>query len=444
MLVIALIALQFAQSVEPLPSGAVLRLGDPRFRADGPVRHLRFSSDGRVLHGWVAGANDAMRPITWDSVTGARLHQRDQSQPPDLPENAVPAVRLNGNRVLTAGPGRAGLVWDADTRKELARLGGHTGKVLAVAASSDGKRLATGGSNGLIRIWDAETYVPLPSPRGHTGSVRGVQFSADGTRALTTGDDRTARLWDLATGRELRAFAADSAIDINAAGTGVIVRVDGATTIRDVVTGLEIISPDHPEQSAVLLPARHQVARAAPEKSLDGRAIARVRADGPIELCETATNEVRRVFAAHHGAVHILGFTPAGTRLLTAGSDHTILVWDVRLQSLPLPDSIKRETKAAKLWTMMCTGTASEAYLAMARFAAEPPTAVKMARMRLRPAQSSDEETAATRLADTRAIELLEALGTREARAFLQELAEGDDSAWRTHEARRAVKRLRP
>ena len=78
----------------------------------------------------------------------------------------------------------------------------------------------------------------------------------------------------------------------------------------------------------------------------------------------------------------------------------------------------------------MCTGTASEAYQAMARFAAEPPAAVKMARMRLRPAQSSDEETAATRLADTRAIEMLEALGTPEARAFLEELAEGNDSTW--------------
>jgi hypothetical protein len=63
-----------------------------------------------------------------------------------------------------------------------------------------------------------------------------------------------------------------------------------------------------------------------------------------------------------------------------------------------------------------------------------------MARLRLKPADSAEEESAATRLADTRAIELLEALGTVEARAFLKELAGGDDSARLTREARRALK----
>ena len=90
---------------------------------------------------------------------------------------------------------------------------------------------------------------------------------------------------------------------------------------------------------------------------------------------------------------------------------------------------------------MMCTGKADEAYQAMARFAAEPPAAVRMAKLRLKPALSSDEETAATRLADTRAIEMLEALGTSEARAFLKELAGGEQSAWRTREAERALER---
>jgi hypothetical protein len=442
MIAFALIfAIHLGLSADPLPPGAVLRLGDSRLRAGGPVKHLRFSDDGRVLHGWVAGSDGALRPVTWDAASGVRLQLGDITSAPDLPENAVPAVRLSGNRVLTAGPGRAGLVWDADTRKELARLGGHAGEVLAVAACPDGKRLATGGSEGIVRLWDAERYVPLPGPSGHTGPVRDVQFSADGTRALTIGDDRTARVWDLRTGRELRAFAADSAIDINAAGTGVIIRAGGTTAIRDVLTGLEVIPPDHAGRTMIILPARHEESRSAPDESPDGFIRAQIRTDGGIELIETTTSAARRILTRRYGAARVLGFTPDGTRLLTAGSDHTVLVWNVKLQSLPLPDAIKRETKATKLWDLMCTGKAEEAYQAMARFAAEPPAAVKMARLRLKPARSTDEETAESRVADSRAIEMLEALGTLEARELLAVFSQGHDSAWRTREAKRAVER---
>ena len=42
-------------------------------------------------------------------------------------------------------------------------LYGHTGQVMAVAASADGKLLATGGLDEVIRVWDAETYELLES-----------------------------------------------------------------------------------------------------------------------------------------------------------------------------------------------------------------------------------------------------------------------------------------
>jgi hypothetical protein len=268
-----------------------------------------------------------------------------------------------------------------------------------------------------------------------------VQFSADGRRALTTGDDGAARVWELTSGRELRAFAAKADVDLNAAGTGVIIRTGGTTTIRDVVTGLEMIPPDGATRSPTVLPARYEERRSVPGQSPCGRFRARLRGDGAIELRESATDEIRRVLDGERGTIRILGSTPDGSRLLTASADHTILVWDVRLQATPLPDEIKRETKAVKLWAMMCTGRANEAYEAMARFAAEPPAAVRMARLRLEPARSSDQETAMTRLADARVVELLEALNTPESQALLKELAEGDASAWRTHQARQALER---
>jgi WD40 repeat protein len=438
MLTVALVvALQVGLTVD-LPPGAVLRLGDTRFRAGGELRHLQFSADGRTLHGWVAATNGKLGPVAWDTAGGAPVPPLDNPAPPNLPGNAIPAVRLNGNRVLTAGPGQAARVWDADTRREVAQLHGHGSPITAAAASADGTRLATGSADGVVRVWHADTFSPFPGPRGHTRPVRSVRFSADGMRALTTGDDQTARVWDLTTGREVRAFATDAQLDLNAAGTAVIVQAGGTVAVRDVLTGLEVVPATHVQPAPRLSDQLAQTGLAR-GVSPTGRMVANARADGPIELAESATGEVRRRFTGHRGAARVLGFTPDGSRLLTAGDDHTVLVWDVRLQALPLPDAIKRETSAAKLWATMATGKADAAYLAMARLAAEPPAAVKMARMRLKPARWSDEETAATRLKDTRAIELLEALSTPEARAFLKELAGGEESAWLTKEAKRAV-----
>jgi hypothetical protein len=115
-------------------------------------------------------------------------------------------------------------------------------------------------------------------------------------------------------------------------------------------------------------------------------------------------------------------------------------VWAVRVQDLPLPKAVQQETRAGRLWTMLTSEPADAAYLAMARFAAEPPAAVKMARLRLKPAESPQEDAVA-RIAETRAIELLESLGTHEAKEFLAELAAGNATAHLTQEAKRALVR---
>ena len=113
----------------------------------------------------------------------------------------------------------------------------------------------------------------------------------------------------------------------------------------------------------------------------------------------------------------------------------------MRLQHVPLPDAVKKETSAAKLWDTLATGTAKDAYLAMARLAREPDAALKMAKMRLKPATKEDRGTDAANLADARAVELLEALDTDESRLLLKELAAGHADAFRTQEAKRALER---
>src|SRR5262249_37820684 len=94
---------------DPLPAGALARLGTVRLRQGAPVDCLAFSPDSKVL------------------APGGYFH---------------------------GGEDRSIYLWDVATGKELCRLVGHEHSVTSVDFSPDGKVLASGGEDGTIRLWD--------------------------------------------------------------------------------------------------------------------------------------------------------------------------------------------------------------------------------------------------------------------------------------------------
>jgi WD40 repeat protein len=418
--------------------------GDTRFRAGGAVVHLSFAPDGKQLYAWVEGRDGLPRLTAWEVSTGRSVKPPSASAVPPPPEpgrrdDRTPAVILNRNRVLTAGPGNAGWVWDVGPWRQVAKLTGHAAPVTAVAASADRTLAATGSADGLIRVWDAKTFRPLIEPRGHAAAVRDIAVSRDGKRAVTTGADGAARVWDLATGRELRAFPALGRAGFSPDGLAVVVPAGGRSVPRDVVTGLEIVPaagaepvPDGPDPFGRVLDAFGLCFAVSPDR----RTAAVAHGNGTVGLHELATGQLRRRLPGHGRPVRAMAFTPDGSRLLTGSDDHTALVWAVRVQDVPMPEDLKRETRAARLWDRMAHGPAGVAYLAMARLAADPGAAVRMARLRLKPGAEGSA------VAEVRAVELLESLRTEEARALLEELADGDPGTVRAREARAALERL--
>lgn len=429
MLEVVLLASVFAAKTADLPPGAVLRLGDARWRAGGSIGRLWFTDDGRTLSARTARSDGGSPVVAWDAASGSRVAAGDLA-----PDGDVRTVRLKDGRTLAIGSDGMAEVRDGGGRR-VASLAGHAAAVTAVAASGDGTRLATGDAAGLVRVWDASTLRPRTEPRGHTAPVTSIRVSEDAKRAVTSGPDGTARVWNLGTGKELAVFAADGPADFTPDSLGVVLRAGGGVEVRDVLTGLVVVPANRPPAPGPSAPG--------PAVSPNGRVSAFSLPGRAVELREAATGRPRRRLAGHGTACYAVAFTPDGTRLLTAGADHTVLVWDVRPQSMPLPEAVRRETSAAKLWATMCVGKADAAYLAMARLAAEPAAAVGTARLRLRPADAQTPDHPEQRLADVRAVELLEALGTAEAREFLKELAAGEATAFRTREAKRALERLK-
>ena len=464
-----------------LPPGASLRLGDTRFRAGGEVAELSFSADGAELTSRGPDGAGGVRVIVWDAATGTPVRTTTEPRPPGARVRWATTAIPDTSRGVVVGPDGVAVVRDFAVGKDVVRLTGHFARVTAVTVSADGARLATASADGLIRVWDAETFRPLLEARGHAAAVRAVEVSPDGRTALSTGADGTARVWDLATGRELRAFPVAGAAPAAFTPDGAAVRLPTCerAVVRDLVTGLEVLSSG--ERSEHEFPFARWALRATGlcvAVSPDGRTVAVGGLTGTIDLYEAATGRVRRHLVGPGVACLDLSFTPDGGRLLTARADHAVLAWPVRLRDAPLSPGLKRETNAARLWDRLADADAEKSYSAMARLAADPAAAVAMARRKIRPVvdtratekgavgnlwaygapgeppqgmRDTDKERINTRayrlqenaatVADARAVELLEAVGTPAARALLRDVANGDPEAARTRMAQAAVAR---
>lgn len=102
-------------------------------------------------------------------------------------------------------------VWDAETRKSVAKLAGHRYEVrdVALAASADGDvpvtLVASAGRDRTVRLWDvrAATSREVHVFKGHSGWVHSVAMaSAVVPIIVSCGGDKTVRVWDLVAMKE--------------------------------------------------------------------------------------------------------------------------------------------------------------------------------------------------------------------------------------------------
>src|SRR5207237_4087025 len=95
----------------------------------------------------------SQRVRIWDAETGSEV----RNFPAGL---GVAFVTKDGQWVVSANLADNSLtVRDATTGEEVRRLAGHTGKLLALAVSSDGRHAISGGADKSARLW----RLPEPS-----------------------------------------------------------------------------------------------------------------------------------------------------------------------------------------------------------------------------------------------------------------------------------------
>jgi RNA polymerase sigma factor (sigma-70 family) len=349
---------------DPLPEGAVARLGTLRWRHDGEVRALAFSPNGKILAAcgnqvvlWDVATGRAIRTLP-TSVRGIQTKTLDFS--PDGKTLAVfsgaqeislwevatgrktGAIILKAlliemgclafspdGRFLAVGAFRPGGDGGIETHLfqvatgEIARkFEGPHAVVNALAFSPDGKILALGTRDPGVVLFDVATGKRLRGlDHREKRFVNSLAFSPDG-KTIASGSWDVILLSDVATGKELARFEADMQ-----SVSGLAFTPDG----KQLVSGGQVPSvrlwDAAGKKLLKTLPSRLYVGRAM-ALSPDGKTVAMGTAANTVRLWDVASGkELCTHLQGHDSTIWSIAFTPDGKTLASAG-EREIHLWD--------------------------------------------------------------------------------------------------------------------
>ena len=184
---------------DPLPEGAVARLGSARFRSpDGSVSGLHFSADGKTL--LTVGGHAELR--VWETGTGRLL---SEARPEPVYVRSVvfspdgKQIALEGGRHIDGdAPGfeEVRRIVDVASGKEVRRFKmaeGDGDQVLAL--TPDGKYLLSLGYLGVLRIEEMATGLQVLERKFPRESMPGLAVSPDGKTVVLGTDPNRSKLY---------------------------------------------------------------------------------------------------------------------------------------------------------------------------------------------------------------------------------------------------------
>jgi WD40 repeat protein len=186
---------------DPLPDGAIARLGTVRLRHPSGADCVVFSADGKTL---ISGGHTGLR--AWDVATGKDLRRFAEVAPATSAR-----FTADGKTLVTAD--NAGTIrrWDVETGKLLRAAVRHLdsdGPGMESFFSGDGRVVGVSCTSGEVWLLDADTgELTLHAELGGLTLLGSAALSPDGKLVALHGEGHFAHLIDAATGQDVRSFA---------------------------------------------------------------------------------------------------------------------------------------------------------------------------------------------------------------------------------------------
>lgn len=322
---------------DPLPEGAIARIGTTRFRHGERISTISLSKDGLVL---ASGSSDRYSSArVWSAKTGKLLM---------AVENEGPGVALSpdGRTLVVSGKDTNLRVYDVDSGKQTRqiRLAGTSGKAgegtWGVKFSPDGRRLA------VVESWyDPDVNISPPISKWAirlikfadgeniervSASVFGFSLpfaiSPDGETLATVGDRQsTVQIWETATGKLRSQFKVNG-------GTSCAFSPDGKTLAIGQQDAIRLFDlKTHKETRALVgFPTKDAYGPGELTFSPDGTYLAGGGSsyEEVVRIWDTRDGKIVREIAKPFSSGCPLTFMPDGKTLIGA-ADSVLRQWDV-------------------------------------------------------------------------------------------------------------------
>ncbi|MFP4324195.1 MAG: WD40 repeat domain-containing protein, partial [Anaerolineales bacterium] len=178
-----------------------LRLLDVLPAGGSPIINGAMSEDGRYF----VSANAQGEVLLWDLETRTQLARLEGHAPGDF---FVAEFAPEGDRLVTQDAIFTRRLWALPSAELLAEYDEEFGAI-AMAFSPEGRYLATGGYSNSVYVWDAATGEEVTRLEGHSNYVFHVAFSKNGRWLASVGPDSPLHVWDVA------AWMLDQTIDLD-------------------------------------------------------------------------------------------------------------------------------------------------------------------------------------------------------------------------------------